>query len=132
MRLWYDRPAEYWHEALPVGNGRLGGMVFGKAGQEVIKINEDSIWSGKHLDRNNPDAAEYLPKVRRLIREEKLEEAHRLAMYALSGTPNSQRAYQPAGECYLNFWHSGETAEYMRWLELDTGVAGVRYAARCV
>lgn len=129
MRLWYDRPAEYWHEALPVGNGRLGGMVFGKAGQEVIKINEDSIWSGKHLDRNNPDAAEYLPKVRRLIREEKLEEAQRLAMYALSGTPNSQRAYQPAGECYLNFWHSGETAEYMRWLELDTGVAGVRYAA---
>ena len=57
MKLWYDKPAKYWHEALPVGNGRLGGMVFGKAGQEVIKINEDSVWSGKHLDRINPDAA---------------------------------------------------------------------------
>lgn len=129
MKLWYDKPAKYWHEALPVGNGRLGGMVFGKAGQEVIKINEDSVWSGKHLDRINPDAAEYLPQVRSLIREGRLEEAQRLAMYALSGTPNSQRAYQPAGECYLNMRHGGEVSEYSRWLELDTGTAGVRYRA---
>lgn len=61
MKLWYDKPACFWHEALPVGNGRIGGMVHGGIERELIQLNEDSIWSGKHLNRNNPDAKENLP-----------------------------------------------------------------------
>ena len=99
MKLWYDKPARFWHEALPIGNGRMGGMVHGGITRELIQLNEDSVWSGKHLNRINPDAKENLPVIRKLIREGRVEEAQRLAMYALSGVPNSQRSYQTAGEC---------------------------------
>ena len=112
MKLWYRQPAARWAEALPVGNGRLGGMVFGRETEEIIQLNEDSVWSGKHLDRINPDAADYLPQIRRLIRSGNLSEAERLAMYALSGTPNSQRSYQTAGELYLNLHGTGQVTEY--------------------
>ena len=97
MKLWYQKPAECWNEALPVGNGRYGGMVFGNPKNEIIQINEDSIWSGKKLDRINPDAPKKLKEIRRLIREGKIEEAQELTLYALSGVPNSQRSYQTAG-----------------------------------
>lgn len=127
MKMWYDRPAEYWHEALPVGNGRLGGMIFGGTVHEVISLNEESIWSGKHLDRVNPDARSNLTEVRRLIREGKIQEAQRLAMYALSGVPNSQRAYEPAGEIYINMHHKQEVYGYRRELDLETGMARVSY-----
>ncbi len=127
MKMWYDKPAAFWHEALPVGNGRLGGMVYGGPVHETVKLNEDSIWSGKHLDRVNPDARENLPKIRSLIREGNIQEAQRLAMYALSGTPNSERSYQPAGECYLNMHHTGEISCYRRELDLEKGVARTSY-----
>ena len=65
MKLWYQKPAECWNEALPVGNGRYGGMVFGNPQEEIIQINEDSIWSGKKLDRINPDAPKKLKEIRR-------------------------------------------------------------------
>ena len=68
MKLWYRQPASQWCEALPTGNGRLGGMVFGKVKEEMIQLNEDSVWSGKPLNRINPDAAKYLDEVRRLLR----------------------------------------------------------------
>ena len=102
MKLWYQKPAECWSEALPVGNGRYGGMVFGNPQEEVIQINEDSIWSGKKLDRINPDAPKKLKEIRNLIRAGKIEEAQELTLYALSGVPNSQRSYQTAGECYIH------------------------------
>lgn len=127
MKLWYRQPAARWAEALPVGNGRLGGMVFGRETEEIIQLNEDSVWSGKHLDRINPDAADYLPQIRRLIRSGNLSEAERLAMYALSGTPNSQRSYQTAGELYLNLHGTGQVTEYERSLELDTGIVSVKF-----
>ena len=129
MKLWYDKPACFWHEALPVGNGRIGGMVHGGIERELIQLNEDSIWSGKHLNRNNPDAKENLPVIRKLIREGRVEEAQQLAMYALSGTPNSQRSYQTAGECYLQMHHGNEVQDYRRELELTTGVSSVSYTA---
>lgn len=97
MKLWYSSPARQWCEALPVGNGRLGGMVYGGCAHELIKLNEDSIWSGKALDRINPDALENLQKIREMLHDGQIEEAERLAMCALSGVPDSQRAYQPAG-----------------------------------
>lgn len=129
MKLWYRQPASQWCEALPTGNGRLGGMVFGKVKEEMIQLNEDSVWSGKPLNRINPDAAKYLDEVRRLLREGKPEEAERLAMYALSGTPNSERSYQTAGELYLNFHGQEQEEGYQRALDLETGVVSVDYMA---
>lgn len=129
MKLWYQNPAKCWSEALPVGNGRFGGMVFGHPQREMIQLNEDSVWSGKKLDRINPDALSSLPKIRKLIRDGKLEEAQELTMYALSGVPNSERAYQTAGECYINLHGLGEIEEYKRELDLETGIASVTYQA---
>ena len=87
MKLWYSSPARQWCEALPVGNGRLGGMVYGGCAHELIKLNEDSIWSGKALDRINPDALENLQKIREMLHDGQIEEAERLAARMIrSGT----------------------------------------------
>jgi len=129
MKLWYQNPAKCWSEALPVGNGRFGGMVFGRPQEEMIQINEDSVWSGKKLDRINPDAKEKLPQIRRLIREGKIAQAQELTMYALSGVPNSQRSYQTAGECYIQLHGLGEITEYQRELDLEEGIARVQFAS---
>lgn len=129
MKLWYQNPAKCWSEALPVGNGRFGGMVFGRPQQEMIQINEDSIWSGKKLDRVNPDAREKLPQIRKLIREGKIAEAQELTMYAMSGVPNSQRSYQTAGECYIQMHGLGEIAQYQRELDLEEGIARTEFVS---
>lgn len=132
MKLWYQNPAKCWSEALPVGNGRFGGMVFGQPQQEMIQMNEDSIWSGKKLDRINPDAKEKLPQIRKLIREGKIAQAEELTMYALSGVPNSQRSYQTAGECYIQMHDLGEIAQYSRELDLEEGIARVQFVSEGV
>lgn len=129
MKLWYRQPAERWPEALPVGNGRLGGMVFGRTKAEMIQLNEDSVWSGKPLNRVNPDAAKHLGEIRRMIREGQMEQAERLSMYALSGTPNSQRAYQTAGELYLNFHGIGPEEKYQRELNLEEGIVSTDFTS---
>lgn len=129
MKLWYQKPAECWNEALPVGNGRYGGMVFGNPKNEIIQINEDSIWSGKKMDRINPDAPKKLKEIRRLIREGKIEEAQELTLYALSGVPNSQRSYQTAGECYIHMHNIGDITHYYRDLNLEEGIANVQFVS---
>jgi alpha-L-fucosidase 2 len=129
MKLWYRQPAKNWSEALPIGNGRLGGMVFGGAVNEQIQLNEDSVWSGKKLDRINPDAQEYLPVIRKLIREGKPQEAQRYALYALSGTPNSQRSYQSAGECMIRMHGLAEIENYYRELDLEDGIVRIRFSS---
>lgn len=132
MKLWYRQPADCWNEALPIGNGRLGGMVFGGTHRETIQLNEDSVWSGKKTDRINPDALSNLPVIRQLLREGKPAEAQRLAMYALSGTPNSQRAYQTAGECVLGFYGIGRIADYRRELDLENGIVRICFSSEGV
>ena len=88
--LWYEKPAENFDQALPIGNGRIGAMVFGGAADEVLKLNEDSVWSGGKRNRNNPDAREGLEEVRKLLREERIPEAEKIAFEKLQGvTPNS-------------------------------------------
>lgn len=129
MKLWYQKPAECWSEALPVGNGRYGGMVFGNPQEEVIQINEDSIWSGKKLDRINPDAPKKLKEIRNLIRAGKIEEAQELTLYALSGVPNSQRSYQTAGECYIHMHNIDDIMHYYRDLDLEEGIANVQFVS---
>ena len=78
-RLWYDRPAMTWTQALPVGNGVIGGMVFGTPAVEHIQLNEETIWAGQPNNVVNPSAKECLPKVRQLIFEGKYKEAQDLA-----------------------------------------------------
>ena len=112
MKLWYEQPAANWEEAMPVGNGRLGAMMCGAVKQETIWLNEDSVWSGKPVNRINPDAKENVPKIRRLIREGRIPEAEELALLSLCGTPNSQRSYETAGELYLQFKETGELRNY--------------------
>lgn len=131
--LYYNSPAADWNDALPVGNGRMGGMVFGKPTDELIQLNEDSLWSGGFRNRNNPKAYDNLEKIRTLIREEKTTEAEELCADAFYGTNESQRHYQPLGD--LHIWQSvGEYEGYVRSLSLDTAVCvttftsgGVKY-----
>src|SRR4051812_17438621 len=87
MVLWYRQPAKEWVEAMPIGNGRLGGMVFGNVAVEHIQLNEDTVWAGAKLDRDNPEALKNLPEVRRLLFAGKPIEAQALAEKTMMGNP---------------------------------------------
>lgn len=119
--LWYQQPAAYWNEALPLGNGRMGAMVFGGIKQEHIQVNEDSVWYGKKIDRLNTDSAANIGKIQKLIFENKMEEAERLTLCALSGTPESQRQYQNLGEQQLRRNHIADHRKYFERLEIGLG-----------
>lgn len=125
--LWYDSPAENWDQALPVGNGRIGGMIFGKPADELIQLNEDSIWSGSFRKRNNSKAYENLEKMRSLIREGKTTEAERLCEDAFYGTNENQRHYHPMGD--LHIWQSGAEnySAYKRSLDLGTAICSTEW-----
>ncbi|MGQ7885440.1 glycoside hydrolase family 95 protein [Paenibacillus sp. WC2504] len=128
QKLWYKQPASDWNEALPIGNGRLGGMVFGQIRNERIQLNEDSIWYGGPRDRNNRDALPQLGEIRRLIKEGRAGGAHRLAELAFSGTPNSQRHYVPAGDLLLFIdEEESRVSNYRRELDLERSVATTTY-----
>ncbi len=120
--LWYNAPAENWDEALPVGNGRIGGMVFGRPGDELIQLNEDSIWSGGFRKRNNPKALGDLEKMRELLKNGKTSEAEALCFDSFMGTNENQRHYQPMGD--LHIWQSGaeNISGYKRSLDLNTAL----------
>ena len=95
LKLWYDEPASQWVEALPIGNGRLGAMVFGAPEQERLQLNEETVWAGEPNTNANPDALEALPEIRSLIFEGRYAEAQRLAdRYVVSKT-NHGMPYQP-------------------------------------
>lgn len=122
-RIWFDRPAEEWNQALPIGNGRLGAMIFGGIEGELVQLNQDSVWYGGSLDRVNPDAKGHLDEVRKLILQGKIPEAEELLRYTFSGTPQSERCYQPLGNIELTF-HAGKqsVSDYCRELDLDKGM----------
>jgi alpha-L-fucosidase 2 len=128
-KLWYQQPAKVWEEALPLGNGKLGAMIYGGISDEQIQLNEDSIWLGGPVDRNNPDAKENLPEIQRLILEGKISEAERLMYYALSGTPNSQHPYQTLGDLHIKFEGQDDIKDYSRSLFLDTATYHCHYNA---
>lgn len=123
--LWYRRPAAEWVEALPVGNGRLGAMVFGSIERERLQLNEDTLWSGGPKDWNNPDALAVLPELRRLIAEGRYVEADEATKQMMG--PYTQ-SYLPLGDLHILFDH-GDIAgqDYHRELDLRTGIAAVRY-----
>jgi hypothetical protein len=101
--LWYQQPAQVWEEALPIGNGRLGAMVFGGTSNERIQFNEATLWTGGPFDATNPEALNALPKVRQLVFNKQYAEAHKLANEKMMGKPKSTMAYQPFGDLFLNF-----------------------------
>lgn len=126
--IWFNGPAANWEEAMPIGNGRFGGMVFGGVRAERIQLNEDSVWFGGPTDRNNPDARANLDTVRRLLLEGKPREAERLAALALSGVPESSRHYMPLGDMHIEFHDMpGEIEHYRRELNLQDGMVRVTF-----
>jgi alpha-L-fucosidase 2 len=125
--LWYKHPAQTWADGLPVGNGRLGAMVFGGAAKEDIQLNEDTIWNGKKRERVNPEALKALPEVRRLLFEGKPREAEALEDKSMMGIPNRQPPYQPLGDLNLEFAGHDNPADYRRELNLATGIVRVTY-----
>ena len=128
QRLVYAHPAKEWTEALPVGNGRLGAMVFGGTKHERIQFNEESLWDGYPRDRVNPKAKEALTEVRRLLFDGKNEEAKALADQAMLGVPPTVLSYQTFGDLFLHFEGEPVTGEhYRRELELDTGIVSTKY-----
>ncbi|MCH4192804.1 MAG: glycoside hydrolase family 95 protein [Butyrivibrio sp.] len=128
MKLWYKEAAEDWTQALPMGNGILGGLFYGRPFDELIELNEDSVWSGGYIDRNNPDCREHLTEIRELIAEEKFEEAERLSRLSMHGTPQSQRCYQTLGNLELHFWNKEkEISGYSRCLSLDDALLQVKF-----
>ncbi len=126
-KLWYQQAATVWEEALPLGNGKLGAMIFGGVSTERIQLNEDSVWYGGPVDRNNPDAKENLPKIRELILSGRIAEAETLMKYALSGTPNSQHPYQSLGDLFLDFGYDFKEIDYARSLSLDNAIYNNSY-----
>ncbi len=123
-RLWYRQPAVAWTEALPVGNGRLGAMVFGGTASERLQLNEDTLWTGGPYDPVNPAAHAALPEVRRLIDAGKFAEAQALANAQVMGLPKTQMAYQPVGDLMLEMpGVAGAVGDYVRQLDLDAAVA---------
>jgi alpha-L-fucosidase 2 len=127
MKLWYTQPAGKWVEALPIGNGRLGAMVFGGAAEERLQFNEDTLWTGKPHEYHHPGAVEHLPTLRRLLAEGKQREAEELAMREFMSVPLKQMAYQPFGDLRLSLRGHENATDYRRELDLDTAVARVTY-----
>ncbi len=150
-KLWYDAPAKDWNHALPLGNGRMGAMIFGGTVLERISLNEDSVWYGGFRDRVNPDAKRYLPQVRRLLAEDRIQAAQQLAEEALTATPDGERHYEPLCDLILQQLdgdrpeglhgmrnmrgkemtrHEREVSDYRRALDIRDGVHTVHYVRK--
>ena len=127
LSLWYRQPATNWVEALPIGNGRLGAMIFGGAEREHLQLNEDTLWAGRPYDPNNPNARAALPEVRRLIFAGKYAEAQALVGSNMMARPLRQMPYETLGDLWLNFPGADGITDYRRELDLDTAVARVTY-----
>lgn len=129
-QLWYDRPAMTWTQALPIGNGTMGGMVFGTPAVERIQLNEETIWAGQPNQVCNPAAKENLPKVRQLIFEGKYKEAELLAnekVMPLGAGQNCGMPYQPFGDLWIAMPGHADYTGYERLLDLDNARSVVRY-----
>ena len=127
LKLWYDHPAKQWVEALPIGNGRLGAMVFGNPSQEEIQLNENTIWAGQPYRNDNPDAKEALPNVRKLIFEGKYKEAQDLVNQKFISRNSQGMPYQTAGSLNLSFPGHENFKNYYRELNIETAVTTTRY-----
>lgn len=131
LALWYDRPATRWVDALPVGNGRLGGMVFGGGEHgapqsEFIQINEDTLWSGKPRDGDNLDAPRHLAEIRRAVLEQ--QDYHLADGICQKMQGAFAEAYQPLANLRLDLHHTADVRGYRRELDLDQAIASAQYS----
>ena len=127
LRLWYRQPAESWNQALPVGNGRLGAMVFGRTADETVQLNEETLWSGGPYDPVVTGAYRALPEIRRLLFAGDIAAAHDLFGRTMMGRPYEQMKYQPLGNLRLTFPGHARVTDYRRELDLDAAVVRVSY-----
>jgi alpha-L-fucosidase 2 len=127
LKTWYAQPAAKWVEALPIGNGRLGAMIFGGVADETIQFNEDTLWTGQPHEYQHEGAVKYLPEIRRLLAEGKQREAENLAMKEFMSDPIRQMAYQPFGNVRLHFAGHEKAENYRRELDLGSATAKVSY-----
>lgn len=137
-RLWYEAPAIEWEEALPLGNGRMGAMVYGGIAKEQIQVNEESIWYGAEKNRANEDSLKQLPKIRELLFAGRIEEAEQLMKWSMSGCPKSMTCYQTLGDIMIEFYckseqgleqqvRAGDALAYYRELDLEQARGRVEY-----
>ncbi|MER7792055.1 glycoside hydrolase family 95 protein [Streptomyces sp. NPDC097640] len=127
LALWYPRPAAAWLEALPIGNGRLGAMVFGGTDTERLQLNEDTVWAGGPYDPASPQGLSNLPEIRRRVFAGEWAGAQDLIDETFMGNPLSELPYQTVGELRLTFPAQGEVSDYRRELDIDSAVTSVRY-----
>ena len=127
--LWYRQPAKVWEEALPLGNGRLGAMVFGGIADERLQLNEDSLWDGYPLDASNPQSLQALPEVRRLLFAGENRAAEKLAAQSMMGTPHGVKPYQSLGELWIEAPGLAGASNYLRALDLGSAIARVAYVS---
>jgi len=140
LKLWYKKPAgKTWTDALPVGNGRLGAMVYGNPEQEIIKLNESSVWAGGPNRNDNPDALAALPEIRKLIFEGKHAEAQALAAAKVESKTTNGMMYQPVGNLYVKFPGHDSFTDYYRELDIEKAITtssytidGVRYTRQVI
>lgn len=126
-RLWYDKPAQVWTEALPLGNGRLGAMVYGNPAQEQIQLNEETIWAGRPNNNANPEALEWIPKIRQLVFEGKYKQAQDMATAHVKSKTNQGMPFQPFGDLRISFPGHSRYTDYYRELSLDSAKTVVKY-----
>jgi alpha-L-fucosidase 2 len=127
LSLWYEQAAGPWVEALPVGNGRIGAMCFGRIAQERIQLNEDTLFAGGPYDPNNPAALSVLPDIRALIAAGKFEQAAALIEASMMGVPKTQMPYGAAGDLLLDFAGVSGGTGYRRWLDLDSAITSTKF-----
>lgn len=129
MKIWYQRPASQWNEALPIGNGHIGSMIYGTPVRDCVQLNDETIWYRGKTDRNNPDSFENLSKIRKLILEGKVEEAEELVKLTMFATPRDQSHYELLGELYIEHTNLEveDVIDYRRELDLDTAISSVEF-----
>ncbi len=127
MMLWYDKPAANWTEALPLGNGRLGAMVYGGTVEECIQFNEESLWTGQPHDYAHEGAYLVLDELRKLLWDGKQDEAHKLGNTHFMSQPFGQLSYQPFGNILLHFPGHDHASNFKRSLDLDNAISLVSY-----
>lgn len=129
LKLWYDKPATQWVEALPLGNGRLGAMVFGAPAHEQFQLNEETVWGGSPHNNTNPKAKDALPRIRQLIFEGRNAEAQALCGPAICSPSANGMPYQTVGSLHLDFDGISQYSDYYRDLDIEKAIATTRFTA---
>ena len=128
LELWYKQPAATWTDALPIGNGRIGAMIYGNTSHEIIQLNEESVWAGSKMNNNNSAAKAHLPEIQAAIFRKDYKEALSLSKKYMIGTPPNVRSYQPLGNLFIDYqWKSAPT-NYRRSLNINNGISTTSYS----